>query len=97
MILNYENLVIKKKYLSDDRLEEYNTYIFPKCWVFSKIGSVINQGIAETNSIQIRVPNEYVVVKVEVGDIVVLNGNEYTIKTVIENNVGNNPHLHLEA
>lgn len=112
MITNNIITYYHKTFDSIDRIEIWNRYVFRKVWEFGSQGSTVSKGYDNSNTVDIRIPMEYVqdsgifaigdlVAIGEHGDIEVqgdLEGAEYyNITNITINDFGNNPHIHLRG
>lgn len=110
MITNEGLTIYHKELNTTTRLETYTKYTYSKVWMFGVIGSVLNEGINQSNNIDIRIPyhqNTIDLLTIALGDIVVKGTNNpditkpsdlpeyYTIVSIKDNNFGTEPHIHL--
>lgn len=89
MILRTEGISIYHKFLdTETRLEKYETLYIPHCWYFIKQGSVIEDGIVKTDSVDVRIPLEYLnknqIEKIAIGDLIKIGKPEKSILTKSE-------------
>lgn len=106
------NITYYKKTLDDKtRIEKWEKYYFDKVWTFFIDGSKLNNGYDKLNSINVRIPMEYVKDKniFAIGDIIaigkhgdieeqkdLLDTKFFNVTAFTINDFGYNQHVHLE-
>lgn len=111
MITNSDITIYHKGLNAGTRLEKYTKFYYANCWKFGGKGANRNKGFENANDIDVRIPydeNEANINNFAIGDIIYigngpdtitaqtdLNGEAYNITTLINNNFGNNQHIHI--
>lgn len=111
MITNSNLTIYHKVLDENTRLEKWIKYNYNNVWFFGGKGASINKGYDNANDVEIRIPysKEVNIDNIKIGDILVQgtlnfdittqqdlsNYEVYNIKSINNNNFGNNPHIHI--
>lgn len=111
MITNASLTIYHKTLDKTTRLEKWERYNYEKVWWFGGKGASLTKGYDNANDVDVRIPYENGIDmnNIKIGDILVkgtlmfdiatqqdlMNYEVYNIKTINDNNFGNNRHIHL--
>ena len=111
MITNSNLTIYHKTIDKDTRLEKWIRYNYANVWFFGGKGASISKGYDNANDVEIRIPygKGVNVENIKIGDILVQgtlnieistqqdlqNYEVYNVKSINNNNFGNNPHIHI--
>lgn len=111
MITNASLTIYHKTLDKATRLEKWERYNYEKVWWFGGKGASLTKGYDNANDVDVRIPYENGIDmnNIKIGDILVkgtlmfdittqqdlINYEVYNIKTINDNNFGNNRHIHL--
>ena len=111
MITNSSLTIYHKVLDEETRLEKWIRYNYAKVWFFGGKGASISKGYDNANDVEIRIPygKGINIDNITIGDILVqgtlktdiatqqdlLNYEVYNVKSINNNNFGNNPHIHI--
>lgn len=111
MITNASLTIYHKTLDKTTRLEKWERYNYEKVWWFGGKGASLTKGYDNANDVDVRIPYENGIDmnNIKIGDILVkgtlmfdittqqdlINYEVYNIKTINDNNFGNNRHIHL--
>lgn len=111
MITNSSLTIYHKTIDEVTRLEKWERHNYSKVWFFGGKGASISKGYDNANDVEIRIPygKGISVDNITIGDILVqgtlnvdietqqdlLNYEVYNVKSINNNNFGNNPHIHI--
>ena len=111
MITNASLTIYHKTLDKTTRLEKWERYNYKKVWWFGGKGASLTKGYDNANDVDVRIPYENGIDmnNIKIGDILVkgtlmfdittqqdlINYEVYNIKTINDNNFGNNRHIHL--
>lgn len=111
MITNASLTIYHKTLDRATRLEKWERYNYEKVWWFGGKGASLTKGYDNANDVDVRIPYENGIDmnNIKIGDILVkgtlmfdittqqdlINYEVYNIKTINDNNFGNNRHIHL--
>ena len=111
MITNASLTIYHKRLDKTTRLEKWERYNYEKVWWFGGKGASLTKGYDNANDVDVRIPYENGIDmnNIKIGDILVkgtlmfdiatqqdlINYEVYNIKTINDNNFGNNRHIHL--
>lgn len=111
MITNSSLTIYHKTIDEKTRLEKWIRFNYSKVWFFGGKGASISKGYDNANDVEIRIPygKEISINNITIGDILVqgtlnidietqqdlLNYEVYNVKSINNNNFGNNPHIHI--
>lgn len=111
MITNSSLTIYHKTIDEATRLEKWERHNYSKVWFFGGKGASISKGYDNANDVEIRIPysKEVNIDNIKIGDILVqgslnfeintqqdlLEYEVYNIKSINNNNFGNNPHIHI--
>lgn len=111
MLTNASLTIYHKTLDKATRLEKWERYNYEKVWWFGGKGASLTKGYDNANDVDVRIPYENGIDmnNIKIGDILVkgtlmfdittqqdlINYEVYNIKTINDNNFGNNRHIHL--
>ena len=109
MITN-KTITYYHKTLDNNKLYQWNKYVFNKVWLFGGKGSSINKGYENANDVDVRIPMQYIKDRniFKIGDIIAVgkhgdiskqsdlqNIEFYNVTSINVNDFGSNPHIHF--
>lgn len=100
MITN-SSLIIHHKIVGENHTETFKRIVIDNAWVYNTEGSIQSNGLQKNYNVKIRIPyfqNDKIDIKdIKIGDTVEIEKNNYTILSITNNLVGNEPHIRIEA